>query len=307
MICPFPFLVIACVAAFVPQNDRPRPKVGALSFKDSSSGEDLPAIRRPSRSEHHRPSDLTTSGGSSSFPAQIPTEEWKEWQASFGRNGFTDFLPQFASHLDCLSLSIDLGDGTVDDRRPARLPWQDDEATSQITEALFTSLNEIRGASADAPSSIRNPEVHSVESVDLSITACLAQSDSQLAKGYRGEEDYDCILDSGLLNSIVAAMPSEVTWHSQAFPAGLLDLVELIHRATVHTREFGIYVALTDCPIPEYARSYLDSMGQVVGMEWTYDLDGISTKEKCVSVARKYFTGVVNFDSKGVRDNLLKP
>ena len=294
MIRPFPFLVIACAAAFVPQNDRPR-SMGALSFKDScSSGEDLPAIRPPL--SEHLPSETTRE--SSSFPARIATEEWKEWQASFGRNGFTDFLPQFASHLDCLSLSIDLGDGKVD-QRPARLPWQDDEATSQITEAQITSFIGTRcTSSAD--------KTFPVTSLDPSTTACLAQSDSQLASVDRGEE-YDCILDSGLLNSIVSSMPSEVTWHSQTCPAGLLDLVELIHRATVHTREFGIYVALTDGPIPRYARSYLDSMGQVVGMEWTYDLDGISTEEKCVSVARKYYTGVVNFDSRGVCDNLLKP
>ena len=298
MIRPIPFLVIACAAAFVPRNNRPRSKVGTLSFKDSSSGEDLPAIRT-SQSEH-RPSGLTPSG-SSSFPAQISTEEWKEWQASFGRNGFTDFLPQFASpHLDCLSLSIDLGGGTLDGRRPARLPWQDDEATSQITEALFASPDEIRGTSA----TIKSPEVPCESSLDLSTISRFALS--ELANGDRGK-DYDCILDSGLLNSIVATIPSEVTWHSQTCPAGLLDLVELIHRATVHTREFGIYVALTDGPIPECARSYLDSMGEIVGMEWTYDLDGISTEDKCVSVARKYFTGVVNFDSQGVCDNLLKP
>ena len=124
MICPFPFLVIACAAAFVPQNDRPRSKVGPLSFKDSSSsGKDLPAIRPPL--SEHRPSGTTR--GSSSFPARIATEEWKEWQASFGRNGVTDFLRPDHGWSRVLLLVQRPGGGRVVplfavDRCPRRVP-----------------------------------------------------------------------------------------------------------------------------------------------------------------------------------------
>ena len=31
-----------------------------------------------------------------------------------------------------------------------------------------------------------------------------------------------------------------------------------------------------------------------MGLEWTYDLDGLSKEGYSVSVARKYFTGLVN-------------
>ena len=128
MICPFPFLVIACAAAFVPQNDRPRSKVGPLSFKDSSSsGKDLPAIRPPL--SEHRPSGTTR--GSSSFPARIATEEWKEWQASFGRNGVTDFLRPDHGWSRVLSLAQRPGGGKGT-RRGCRKPSSEAKRTKVL-------------------------------------------------------------------------------------------------------------------------------------------------------------------------------
>ena len=48
-------------------------------------------------------------------------------------------------------------------------------------------------------------------------------------------------------------------------------------------------------------------MGEIMGMEWLYDLDGLSKEGYHVSVARKYYTGPVNFDPNSYGDNLLKP
>ena len=48
----------------------------------------------------------------SPFLSLTTKDDWKEWQYSFGRNGLTDFLPQFTSELSCLA--IDVTDGHHD-------------------------------------------------------------------------------------------------------------------------------------------------------------------------------------------------
>mmetsp|Transcript_36285 Transcript_36285/g.87565 ORF Transcript_36285/g.87565 Transcript_36285/m.87565 type:complete len:350 (-) Transcript_36285:136-1185(-) len=252
---------------------------------------------------------------SSSFLSRLRTDDdWKEWQYSFGRNGLTDFLPQFSSHISCLSIDFE----TQHDGEPANaisgammgggagsLPWQSgDESDSRATTATTTSITNVPVSTA----SFGNDDV-----------AKSLQIGSHLERLVANGDDFDCILDSGVMNAVVSSIPSTVTWHSRQAPPALLDLVRLMHEANNAIREFGIYVAITDASIPDHARGYLDSMGEVMGMEWNYDLDGVSNDEYCVSVARKYCAKAVNFDldyvdqssstSTGDIDdrNLLKP
>ena len=126
----------------------------------------------------------------------------------------------------------------------------------------------------------------------------------------RPVRDFECILDGGILNGIISPLPSTVTWHSRTGPTALLDLVKLMQEANQAIREYGMYVAVTDTTIPDYAQGY--AMGKVMGMEWCYDLDGLSKEGYSVGAARKFFTGALNYDpsSSGTSSNdrnLLKP
>ena len=206
-------------------------------------------------------------------------EYWKEWHYSFSRNGLTDFLPEFSDHLKCCCM---IGGGNVDTCMAAghslsgtsqlgtQLPWQvDSDASSSITHAN-------NGIAADPP------------------TTKLAAATTSIIESE--EKGFDCILDGGVMNSVLSSLPDTVTWHSRAGPAALLELHSLMQEANDAIREFGIYVAITDGPVPGHAKEYLVAMGEVMGMEWKFELDGLSNEDVCVSVARKFFNGAVNCD-----------
>jgi len=216
-------------------------------------------------------------------------QEWKDWHYSFSMNGFTDFLPQFNDHISCMAIDLnDDGDQTVsgifdgvDDsgndplseiESTTRLPWQygdgfdDVVASSSITNVASNQLSQILATDGSG-------------SIDKAINT-----------------GYDCIIDGGVMNGILSTLPSTVTWHSRTGPPALLDLVKLLNEASKAIRELGIYVSITNEEVPDYAKQYLDAMGEMIGMEWSYDLDGLSKEGYHVSVARKYFAGGVNFD-----------
>ena len=96
------------------------------------------------------------------------------------------------------------------------------------------------------------------------------------------------------MNGIVSSLPSTVTWHSRTGPPALLDLVKILSEATQAICKYGIYVAITDQEIPEHTKGYLNFVGEVMGVEWSYDLDGLSKEGYHDSLARKYFIGAVN-------------
>ena len=259
--------------------------------------------------------------------------DWKEWQYSFSQNGFTDFLPQFASHLDCLAIDVHVDvhvDVDVDNQDPVaaaissalespsasddtintRLPWQygDDDDFNLMEDEATSSIKTMPLSATSSPSlSHSNSNRHSHYHTSNETTS-INKVDA---------DAFDCILDGGVMNGIVSSLPSTVTWHSRTAPPAILDLVKLMNEANQAIREYGIYVAITETSIPDHARGYLDAMGQVMGLDWNYDLDGLTSDLYHVSVARKYYTGAVNMDDlfcNGTTDghdgssaNLLKP
>lgn len=230
-------------------------------------------------------------------------QDWKDWHYSFSMNGFTDFLPQFNDHISCMAIDIMNNDEAVpglfgdisSEKDPAsgiesaRLPWQHDDdfdgiaGTSKITKVPSSEIGPI----------LAKDRIGSLTSTTI-------------------DEGYDCIMDGGVMNGILATLPSTVTWHSRTCPEALLDLVKLLSEATKAIRELGIYVSITDQEVPDYAKRYLDAMGEAMGMEWTYDLDGLSKEGYHVSVARKFAVNV-NLSTKsddgnrGDDRNLLSP
>ena len=203
---------------------------------------------------------------------------WKEWHYSFSRNGLTDFLPQFSDHLSCLMV----GDGTgtaSTSSRPGRLPWQQ-EPRASITNLPLSGAGVGKGG---------DPPISAKDNGDDEL---LGQVLARTAASLTGvDQGYDCIIDRGLMNAVVSSLPSTVGWHSRDGPAALVEMHVLMREASRAIQEHGIYVAVTDCLVPPHAKEYLLAMGEAVGMEWQFDLDGLSSDGINVSVARKYFTG----------------
>ena len=167
----------------------------ALSYsKKSNSPDSMSDLSSLVQKHQEVPSPFT------SLLNNIGSNDFIEWQSSFGRNGLTDFLPQFSSHIYCLAIDYESGYNTTHSVRSnnaiegnsvhARLPWQFDVYDE-------TSLSKI---------------------------------------GKVEDGDFDCILDSGVMNEIIGSLPSTVTWHSRNGPPALLDLVKLMSEAAQKIR-----------------------------------------------------------------------
>jgi hypothetical protein len=169
-----------------------------------------------------------------------------------------------------------------------QLPWQvDSDASSSITHAN-------NGVAADPSTTTDTSLQHTLNKDDDTLGKLAAATTSIIQSEEKG---FDCILDGGVMNSVLSSLPDTVTWHSRTGPAALLELHSLMQEATAAIREFGIYVAITDGPVPDHAKEYLVAMGEVTGMEWNFELDGLSNEDVCVSVARRFFTGAVNLNN----------
>jgi hypothetical protein len=89
---------------------------------------------------------------------------------------------------------------------------------------------------------------------------------------------YDCIVDQGLMDRILALENSDET------------VRELMEEAAVAIKDLGIYVLVTK-ELTEDSRRVLEEYGLKAGIEWQFELDGISDDTQVVSVARRFCTG----------------
>jgi len=89
---------------------------------------------------------------------------------------------------------------------------------------------------------------------------------------------YDCIVDQGLMDRILALENSDET------------VRELMEEAAVAIKDLGIYVLVTK-ELTEDSRRVLEEYGLKAGLEWQFELDGISDDTQVVSVARRFCTG----------------
>ena len=89
---------------------------------------------------------------------------------------------------------------------------------------------------------------------------------------------YDCIIDQGLMGRILALENSHET------------VRELLEEAAVAIKDLGIYVLVTK-ELTVESRRILEDYGLQAGLEWQFELDGISDETQVVSVARRFCTG----------------
>lgn len=250
-----------------------------------------------------------------------------EWQDSFQRNDLADFTPPMSNGLNCLMVGDDFGvvNDNEDGSRRVKLPWEE-ESEAQITslrilagsvvdtleddlvtemteghktsegkkdddEICITTDGDVELASevsivADTPSEISlcgtNGGMVRTELVPYTSTATATSSDSSSAIRVQDSNKhaavYDCIVDQGLMDRILALENSHKT------------ICELLEEAAIAIKDLGIYVLVTK-DLTEDSRRILEEYGLKAGLEWTFELDGISDDTQIVSVARRFCTG----------------
>ena len=89
---------------------------------------------------------------------------------------------------------------------------------------------------------------------------------------------YDCIVDQGLMGRILPLENNNET------------VRELLEEAAVAIKDLGIYVLVTK-ELTEDSKRILEDYGLKAGLEWQFELDGISDDTQVVSVARRFCTG----------------
>jgi hypothetical protein len=215
-----------------------------------------------------------------------------EWQESFQRNGFADFTPPMSAGLNCLMVG-----GNIDNSRQqpqesnsqetvgiTKLPWEEQ------SEAAITSLrvvpplgdddanNNVKGGSLTARAS--GPDRIGTSLVSSRAAPYIDDpSVSTKIRVNKGKDAsvYDCIVDQGLMGAV---LNNEET------------VRELLSEAAIALREHGIYVLVTQI-LSDETKALLEKHSIEAGLEWNFELDGISNDGSQVSVARRFNTGTM--------------
>jgi len=217
----------------------------------------------------------------------------REWQDAFQRNNLADFTPPMSAGLNCLMVGAPEEDGT-------KLPWEDEaeatvtplripEKASSSTQGVIDMpieedaivLSDSSSNSQDESSNILPaPSDIVVVSTDKEDTKSSRKPTApSLSKASRTPAaSYDCIVDQGLLDSVVALGEKQA-------------VQDLLMEAATAIREFGIYVYVAAEPLSAETKQTLLDTSELAGLEWQFELDGLLESGEIVSVARRYNTG----------------
>lgn len=193
------------------------------------------------------------------------------WHDSFVRNGLSDFVPPLTDSLNVLVVGNRYQgptDGVV-----AVAGHGPSTKSSAAPIAAATTVNTAASGESSSP---QNPSQDS----SCSFLAAVFNDDSnkqEKSGSVLDLESYDCIMDQGLLADLCANTSGNKE-----------DMARLLYEATKRIKDCGIYVASTP-PLSSEAKEHLSNLGQSLGLQWVFDLDGISDENLTVSVARKYF------------------
>lgn len=234
-----------------------------------------------------------------------------EWQDSFQRNDLADFTPPMSNGMNCLMVGGDFDVYNDEDGlRRAKLPWED------VPEADITSLRVLEDSIETTNVDDDNDDDYEDDETIITVDSNSDEDEERtvggpvvLAPGTNGGmvrtefvsstsssehpsstirtrdpnkpiASYDCIVDQGLMDRVLALDNSEET------------VRELLEEAAVAIKEFGIYVLVTKT-LTEDSRRLLENHGLIAGMEWQFELDGISDETQVVSVARRFNNGTM--------------
>ncbi|KAL7543776.1 hypothetical protein ACHAXR_013080 [Thalassiosira sp. AJA248-18] len=190
------------------------------------------------------------------------------WHDSFVRNGLSDFVPPLTDSLNVLVVG---GPGA---------------ASAQPETNQNAAVNDPIPATTTAPISAATEEAAALETQaqDSSCSFLAAVFDDDKTgedeKSSSALDDfvssYDCIVDQGLIADLLGGTAASNNKE---------DMGRLLWEATKRIKDMGIYVASTP-PLSDETKEYLTKLGQLLGLQWVFDLDGISDSNLSVNVAR---------------------
>lgn len=219
----------------------------------------------------------------------------KEWQDSFQRNNLADFTPPMSAGLNCLMVGAPEEDGT-------KLPWEDEaeatvtplripeEATKVVLDMvpiMNHNSNTDDGAIVVLSDSTNTKAKHMLPAPnDISVASgskkeTTASNRATLSKASQTPAaSYDCIVDNGLLDAVVALKDKKA-------------VQDLLLEAATAIRELGIYVYIAKEPLSAETKHVLEETSELAGLEWEFELDGLFENGEFVSVARRYNNGLL--------------
>jgi len=201
------------------------------------------------------------------------------WHDSFVRNGLSDFVPPLTDNLNVLIVG-----------GPASQPEIDvvavvDGDSDTITETSATPIE------AGATEGLAQADAQDSSCSFLAAVFDDGNNNSNTLEGEDstsdlGFESYDCIMDQGLIADLIARGDHQFDdTVGTAANNNKEELGRLLLEATKRIKEMGIYVASTP-PLSGETKEYLTEVGQLLGLQWVFDMDGISDSNVSVNVAR---------------------
>ncbi|KAL7494058.1 hypothetical protein ACHAWT_002826 [Skeletonema menzelii] len=206
------------------------------------------------------------------------------WHDSFVRNGLADFVPPLTDGLSVLVVgnrfqgpdTVGEIEGTKDENQSSTLAEINEEAASGDDSSMETSLTQ---QSQDSSCSFLAAVFNNDNAFDKDERSSSSSSSTELEFTM-----YDCIMDKGVLADLCASADDDSSRNDYK---NKKDMARLLYEATKRIREMGVYVANT-APMSFETKEYLSKLGEYLGLQWEFDLDGISDDNLSVSVARKF-------------------
>jgi len=219
------------------------------------------------------------------------------WHDSFVRNGLMDFVPPLTDSLSVLVVGNRFEGptsvvGEIEDAREnqsstsAEINEEDLDADSTVvkvdatiddasTESSLTQ-QQSQDSSCSFLAAVFNDE-NTFDEDESSNTSTSSSTELEFTS-------YDCIMDKGVMADLCASADDDSSDNNYK---NKKDIARLLYEATKRIRESGIYVANTQ-PMSVETKDYLNKLGEYLGLQWEFDLDGISDDCLSVSVARKF-------------------
>lgn len=223
------------------------------------------------------------------------------WHDSFVRNGLMDFVPPLTDDLNVLVVGNrfqgpddavgEIDGDTTDEKQSSTL--------AELNEEELDSDSTVANAAASSDDSsiesslAKTSLTHQSQDSSCSFLAAVFnnndntfdQDESSSSSSTELEfTSYDCIMDKGVLADLCASADEDSSSNGYK---NKKDMARLLYEATKRIREQGIYVANT-APMSIETKEYLIKLGEYLGLQWEFDLDGISDDNLSVSVARKF-------------------
>lgn len=285
----------------IDRGSQDRHRVGALHAETGGGGAIKKSYNDDALFNFHMMTQAQKIRDYSAMESYVNTQSlWNlAWHDSFVRNGLSDFVPPLTDTLNVLVVGNryqgPTGGGEID----VLVETEEEDAKPSTATTSSSSAPIAPAATSKEKSADSTDEVTSLQKSQdssCSFLAAVFDDNSNILEGDDESNDnssndvldlasYDCIMDQGLIADIISASSSpDGDGNSNK---NKQEMTRLLYEATKRIREMGIYVANTP-PMSDGTKDYLRNLGQLLGLQWEFDLDGISDDNLTVSVARKF-------------------